>query len=73
MNILDKIIAHKKIEVAQRKAQTSIAQLEQGKLFAHETLSLKKFLLDETKTGIIAEYKTRILGCITPHAKTASS
>ena len=59
MNILDKIIAHKKIEVAQRKAQTSIAQLEQGKFFAHETLSLKKFLLDETKTGIIAEYKRK--------------
>jgi indole-3-glycerol phosphate synthase len=59
MNILDKIIAHKKIEVAQRKAQTSIAELEQGKFFVSETLSLKKFLLDETKTGIIAEYKRK--------------
>lgn len=59
MNILDKIIAHKKIEVAQRKAQTPIAELEKGKFFANETLSLKKFLLDETRTGIIAEYKRK--------------
>lgn len=59
MNILDKIVAQKRIEVAQRKAQTSIAELEQQKLFAKENLSLKKFLLDETKTGIIAEYKRK--------------
>lgn len=59
MNILDKIVAQKKVEVAQRKAQTSIAELEQGKFFANETLSLKQFLLDESKTGIIAEYKRK--------------
>lgn len=59
MNILDKIIAQKKIEVAQSRAQTSIAQLEQERFFAHETLSLKKFLLDENRTGIIAEYKRK--------------
>lgn len=59
MNILDKIVAHKKIEVAQRKLQTSIADLEKGKFFQNETLSLRKFLLDETKTGIIAEYKRK--------------
>ena len=59
MNILDKIIAHKKIEVAQRKTQTSIAELEKEKFFANNTLSLKQFLLDETKTGIIAEYKRK--------------
>ncbi len=59
MNILDKIVAHKKIEVAQRKAQVSIAELEKGKFFANGTLSLKNFLLDGTKTGIIAEYKRK--------------
>ncbi len=57
MNILDTIIAHKKIEVAQAKARTSISELEKMHFFAQPTLSLKKFLLDETKTGIIAEYK----------------
>lgn len=59
MNILDKIIAQKRIEVAQRKAHTSIAELEKGKFFTNKTLSLRKFLLDETKTGIIAEYKRK--------------
>ncbi len=59
MNILDKIIANKKIEVAQRKAITSIAELEKRKFFFKETLSLNKFLLDNTKTGIIAEYKRK--------------
>ena len=59
MNILDTIIARKKTEVASRKQQTSVAQLEKGKLFDNETLSLKKFLLDENKTGIIAEFKRK--------------
>ena len=59
MNILDTIVAHKKTEVAKRKRETSVAQLEKGKFFANETLSLKKFLLDENKTGIIAEFKRR--------------
>jgi len=59
MNILDTIIAYKRTEVAARKQQTSVAELEKGKFFAHKTLSLKKFLLDENKTGIIAEFKRK--------------
>ena len=59
MNILDTIVAHKRIEVAERKKQTSVAQLQQGKFFANETASLKSFLLDENRTGIIAEFKRR--------------
>ena len=59
MNILDTIIAHKKTEVAARRQQTSVAELEKGTFFANETLSLKKFLLDENKTGIIAEFKRK--------------
>jgi indole-3-glycerol phosphate synthase len=59
MNILDKIVAHKKIEVAQQKIQIAISELEKSKFFAKKTLSLKSFLLDETKTGIIAEYKRK--------------
>jgi indole-3-glycerol phosphate synthase len=57
MNILDKIIEHKKIEVAQRKAATSVADLEQRSLYNRPVLSLKQFLLDDTRTGIIAEFK----------------
>ena len=56
MNILDKIIAYKKVEVEQAKALVSIDDLKKRPLFAKPTISLKQFLLDETKTGIIAEY-----------------
>lgn len=59
MNILDKIIEHKKVEVVERKAKRSIEELKRSEFFARETLSLKKFLLDETKTGIIAEFKRK--------------
>ena len=57
MNILDRIITHKQTEVAAAKAVKTIAELEQMPLFSKPCLSLKAFLLDETKTGIIAEYK----------------
>ena len=59
MNILDKIIAHKRIEVEQRKAVTSMAELEQSPSYGRTVLSLKQFLLDDSKTGIIAEFKRK--------------
>lgn len=59
MNILETIVEHKKAEVAQRRLQVSAAALEQSPLFARPVLSLKDFLLDTTKTGIIAEFKRR--------------
>lgn len=57
MNILDTIIAHKKTEVAERKTLADISQLEKQAFFTRETLSLCDFLADETRTGIIAEFK----------------
>ena len=59
MNILDTIIAKKKIEVEERKKTTSISELKNGPFFENETLSFKEYLLREDKTGIIAEYKRR--------------
>ena len=59
MNILDTIVAHKKIEVAERKRLTSVAELEKGPFFSNETLSLKSFLADPVRTGIIAEFKRK--------------
>lgn len=59
MNILEKIIAHKKVEVAQRKEECSVTELEKQRFFSRQTLSLTKSLLDEKKTGIIAEYKRK--------------
>lgn len=56
-NILDKIIEHKKIEVAQRKQERSATELMQSKGFDRNTISLKSSLLDKSKTGIIAEFK----------------
>jgi indole-3-glycerol phosphate synthase len=57
MNILETIIAHKRIEVEKRKNELSMADLVRGPFYKAETYSLKEALLDKTKTGIIAEYK----------------
>jgi indole-3-glycerol phosphate synthase len=59
MNILDKIIAHKRTEVLAAKEKISVEVLQQSIFYKRETFSLKQFLLDETKTGIIAEFKRK--------------
>ncbi|MFN7119452.1 MAG: indole-3-glycerol phosphate synthase TrpC [Saprospiraceae bacterium] len=59
MNILDKIIAHKIEEVAQRKATQPITELEKSPFFGRETVSLKKALLEKGASGIIAEFKRK--------------
>ncbi len=59
MNILDTIIASKKIEVAEKKKNRSISEIENGPFFKNETLSFREFLLRDDKTGIIAEYKRK--------------
>ncbi len=58
MNILDKIVADKSVEVKLRKQLIPISQLEQSVLFNRETISLAKKLKNST-TGIIAEHKRR--------------
>ncbi len=59
LNILEKIIAYKREEVRQRKLETPVHGLEKAAFFSREILSLKKFLGDPGKTGIIAEFKRR--------------
>lgn len=59
MNILDKIIEQKKLEVKIRMENVKIGELEQRTFFNRPVFSLKQFLLDETKTGIIAEFKRK--------------
>lgn len=56
-NILAKIVEHKLVEVAERKKQISIADLEAMPLFATSGYSLKDNLLNPSLTGIIAEFK----------------
>jgi indole-3-glycerol phosphate synthase len=70
MNILDTIIEQKKAEVARSKREISISELEKSKFFSRQTLSLKEFLLDDSATGIIAEFKRRSpsKGIINDHA-----
>ncbi|GFZ79275.1 indole-3-glycerol phosphate synthase [Aquaticitalea lipolytica] len=58
MNILDKIVADKSVEVKLRKQLIPISQVEQSVLFNRETISLAKKLKNST-TGIIAEHKRR--------------
>ncbi|GAA4312839.1 indole-3-glycerol phosphate synthase TrpC [Compostibacter hankyongensis] len=59
MNILDKIVARKRQEVAERKEVTTVAALERSPRFGRQPLSLKAALKDADKTGIIAEFKRK--------------
>jgi indole-3-glycerol phosphate synthase len=59
MNILDKIIDQKIIEVAERKLTAPVQHLEASAFYTRTVLSLKESLLDESKTGIIAEFKRK--------------
>ena len=59
MNILDQIIDYKRKEVSENKKITPIKDLEQGVNFRRPTLSLRQFIRDQDKSGIIAEFKRR--------------
>jgi indole-3-glycerol phosphate synthase len=59
MNILDKIIAHKEKEVAERKSLYPTKLLEKSIYFPSQTVSLKKYLHRDDKVGIIAEIKRK--------------
>ena len=55
--ILAKIVETKFGEVAERKKQITIAQLQAMPLFEKPCYSLKANIIDTSKTGIIAEFK----------------
>jgi len=59
MNTLEKIIADKYLEVHVRKQQCPVSLLEKSSAFTRSPLSLKSFLQDATKSGIIAEFKRK--------------
>lgn len=59
MNILDKIIAHKKEEVEIRRILMPEEVLKDSMYFNRSCLSLKKNLLKENVSGIIAEFKRK--------------
>lgn len=57
MNILDKIIEQKKIEVAAAKKKVSLVQLKDAVFFHRKTLSLKESV--KSGSGIISEFKRK--------------
>lgn len=59
MNILDKIVAHKQHEVAESKSLVPVKRLEQSIYFENRGVSMKQYVSDPEKTGIIAEFKRK--------------
>ena len=56
-NILEQIIEDKKQEVRQLITESPVQQLERSPLFNRTPVSLKDSLLNQTSSGIIAEFK----------------
>ncbi len=59
MTILEEIAGYKKKEVENNKLLNDFSKLEKSKYFRRECLPLTDSLLDERKSGIIAEYKRK--------------
>ncbi len=57
MNILDKIVAQKKVEVAQQQEFVTLDKLKNYEAYYKEVPSLKTYLTDGNHNGIISEYK----------------
>lgn len=59
MNILQQIISDKHVEVTERKNLYPLELLKKSKHFDAPTVSLKNYLLNPSKNGIIAEFKRK--------------
>ena len=59
MDILDKIIAHKKKEIVKLKCEVLVENLVKSPNFKRTPISLKRALTAKGSTGIIAEYKRK--------------
>ncbi len=59
MNILDKIIQHKRLEVERDRHSVSIQALEASALYDRDRLSMKDSLRQVDSSGIIAEFKRK--------------
>lgn len=53
MHVLDEIVAHKRNEVAAQKERVPVKALEQSPFFTTPSFSLRQFLLESDKSGII--------------------
>lgn len=59
MNILEKIIADKYLEVAEKKSVVPVKLLEKSVYFEGAVVSMKKYVTNPEKSGIIAEFKRK--------------
>ena len=59
MNILDKIVAHKYTEIAERSLVTPIRTLEQSSYFTRQTYSLRESLLNPEGSRIMPDFRRR--------------
>lgn len=59
MNILDKIIAYKQKEVAEKSSLIPVKLLERSTYFESKIVSMKSYISDPEKSGIIAEFKRK--------------
>ena len=59
MNILEKIVQHKRQEITERRDIYPVALLEKSLYFHTPTVSMRDYLLRPDKSGIIAEFKRR--------------
>ncbi len=57
MNILEKIVTYKRVEVGRLKIENPPVLLEKSKFFRRIPLSLERAVLDSKRNGIIAEFK----------------
>jgi indole-3-glycerol phosphate synthase len=57
MNILDKIVVKKRQEIVEARNKVPVVRLEESEFFERDCYSLRSFLTDPAKTGIIAEFK----------------
>jgi indole-3-glycerol phosphate synthase len=59
MNILDKIVEEKKLEVKEKKLLFPAKMLEKSLSFGNKNISLKESVLSDDKFGVIAEFKRK--------------
>jgi indole-3-glycerol phosphate synthase len=59
ITILDRIVARKRIEVQAAKNKTSYTKLEEAEFFNRHPYAFRDFLLDPSRSGIIAEFKRK--------------
>lgn len=73
MNILEEIVAHKKIEVEERKKSVPVIELMNKPAFSDECYPFADFIRDPMRSGIIAEFKRKSpsRGWINQEAKVA--